>query len=616
MPVERPHVLLITLDTTRADALGCYEAGSTATPNLDRFATTGHLFERCETVVPQTLPAHATIMTGLNPYRHGVRRNFEDVVGPELPLLADDFRADGYATGAFVSAFVVAGRSGLVRGFDHYDEPAYSHDRGFESEGRARATVDRALEWIGSSTGPWFVWVHLFDPHTPYEPPATFSDRFPNEPYLGEVAAMDHEIGRLLDALEVGGLSSSTLVVIAGDHGEGLGDHGEPTHGILLYESTTRVPLLIRLPGQTAGVRHTATVGLVDLAPTLLGVIDVERATDGVSLMPVLADPSRSLPDRTLYMEALEGTFRSGWAPLFAAVQGPWKYIQSPNPELYDLVSDPSETTDVSATNGRLVTQLDGYLDGLNPLDLDPADSAPELTDQERAALHSLGYLTGREGQAAGSRVNPRDVIHLAEIHQRAVSALQSNDFVLAARLFEQELAEDPDSALVMWYLASSLMTTDPQRSADLLKQAIRQRPSFEEPYVTLCQLMEQHRQPGNMVPVAEDGIGKTKDAFGRLHYYRALGVLSNQGDTAAVMRDLEVAIERSPSPARSYRLRAAVHLHRRDDRRAALDDLGQFAATAAPSDLDRLGGDPVFRSLHDDARFAALVNPARGESR
>jgi arylsulfatase A-like enzyme len=446
---SRPNILLVTLDTTRADVLGCYGGDPKVSPNIDRIAGRSHLFERCEASVPQTMPSHTTIFSGLHPFNHGVRKNLAIVVGPHVPLIAEELHDRGYTTGAFVSSFVVDGRFGFERGFDHYDAPDIRPRLGGGMERRAGDTVRLAADWITTQPAPWFAWVHLFDPHAPYEPPPPFAGRFADQPYTGEVAYMDNEVGRLLGALVAKGLFNPAVVIIAGDHGEALGEHGEETHGILLYEATTRVPLLIHMPGQTEGLRHRQPVGLVDIAPSLRGLLGIEGPGDGISLLPVLRGTGKISADRTLYIESLEGYLRNGWAPLFAVVRGDMKYVHSPRPELYDLANDPDEQQDLASERPKTSAYLDGRLAEIRPEDESFAGQSIVLSADEEAALLALGYVTGSPGAAAGTRRNPADAIALAPIHQQALEAKANGDLEKAAKLFQRELEEDPASPVL-----------------------------------------------------------------------------------------------------------------------------------------------------------------------
>lgn len=610
---SRPNILLVTLDTTRADVLGCYGGDPRVSPNLDRIAGRSHLFERCEASVPQTMPSHTTIFSGLHPFHHGVRKNLAVMVGPEVPLIAEELRGKGYRTAAFVSSFVVDGRFGFERGFDHYDAPDIRPRLGRGMERRAAETVRAAADWIAASRTPWFVWVHVFDPHAPYEAPPPFSERFADRPYAAEVAYMDNEIGRLVGALVAGGLFDSSVVVIAGDHGEALGEHGEETHGVLLYEATTRVPLLIHMPGQTEAVRHAPPVGLVDIAPTLRDLVGIETPGDGVSLLPALRGNGGGAGERTLYIESLEGYLRNGWAPLFAVVRGRMKYIHSPRPELYDLGADPNERRDLASARPKTIAELDRRLSEVREGDDLLAGEAVVLSADEEAALLALGYVSGSPGEGAGSRRNPVDAMHLAPIHQQALEAKARGDLERAAKLFERELAEDPSSPVLLWYLGTCVAESDPKRAMEAFRRAIELRPEFEAPYDALGEVLLQQGDKGAAAAVASEGIRRTSDVDGRLHYLRAAALAQMGGRTDEAMRDLGTAVERAARPGPAYRLRAAIRLQLLDDRTGALEDLESFADWSTPDEIARLKTDRRFDALRGNARFDGILGVASG---
>lgn len=609
----RPDVLLITLDTTRADALGCYGGDPAVSPNLDRFAASAHLFERCETSVPQTLPSHTTILSGLEPFHHGVRKNVGAIVGADVPLVSEELHSAGWTTGAFVSAFVLDGRFGLARGFDHYDAPELNPRLGGSEERRADATIAAANDWLARQHGRWFLWLHLFDPHAPYEPPAPFDQRFPDRPYVGEVAYMDAQVGAFLAGLEERGALHRAVVLIAGDHGEGLGEHGEASHGILLYEATTRVPLMVRLPGQTAGVRHPAPVGLVDVADTIRELAGLAPAGDGRSLLPVLEGADGGEPRGPLYLESLEGFLRNGWAPLYAVVDGRFKYIESPRPELYDVVADPAESHDLVDAEAAVAARLRDTLAAMHPADEVVTGTGPALDADERAALLRLGYVAGSPGAGAGSRKNPADAIHLSQVHLDALAAMERGDLDRAAGLFARELEDDPDSPVLLVYLGSCVMRRDPRRAATLLKRAIELRPDFESAYTKLCELYHLQKRPEAVVAVAEEGLRRSRDSDGQLHFFRALGRFVGGGDPAAALADLDVTLERAPRQGPAWRLKAAIELRRRGDADAALADLEHFAEWSRPAEVAFLRRDPAFAPLRDDPRFKDLVERMGG---
>ena len=352
-PAPPSNLLLITLDTVRADRLGAYGAAGAATPALDGMARAGVRFEQAIAAAPLTLPSHATILTGLPPTRHGLRHNGAGRLADPIDTLAERLRAAGYDTAAFVGAFVLDRRFGLDQGFALYDDeiPRGATAPHLEAERPASAVVERALGWLAEREGrPFFAWVHLYDPHAPYAPPEPFRSRFPAQPYEGEIAAVDAQVGRLLAEIESRGWSDRTLVAVAGDHGESLGEHGEATHGLLLYEATLRVPLLLRGAGLPAGGVVRAPVGLTDLGPTLAGLLgrDMAPPQGGRDLSADLRAGREPAP-ADLYSET-EYPRSFGWAALAALRRGGWKLIAGPRPELYDLSLDPDEARDRSAS--------------------------------------------------------------------------------------------------------------------------------------------------------------------------------------------------------------------------------------------------------------------------
>ncbi len=338
------NVLLITIDTLRADRVGAYGNSSGLTPALDRLAETGLRFEAAYTPVPMTLPAHASILTGLEPFSHGIRNNTSFRLG-QTPTLATMLKAAGYRTGAFVGAFVLSAKFGLNRDFDVYDDRiGYKGDpAGVRiAERRAERVIGPATEWILGSdrSRPWFAWVHLYDPHAPYQAPPEYGRG--HSPYDAEVAYTDAMIARGLETLRAAGQLDRTIVIAVADHGESLGEHGEATHGLFAYDATLRVPMIVSAPGIRARVVRTP-VASVDLVPTVLELlgIAVPSGLDGRSLLTAEDDRARS--PRALYFEALDANLTRGWAPLVGVRMDGWKYIDLPLPELYDLQHDSQE---------------------------------------------------------------------------------------------------------------------------------------------------------------------------------------------------------------------------------------------------------------------------------
>ncbi|MEJ2369144.1 MAG: sulfatase, partial [Acidobacteriota bacterium] len=410
-PEAKPNVLLITLDTTRADRIDCIRGGGDLTPSLDMLARRSFVFTHCETAVPLTLPSHVTIMSGWNPNRHGVRKNLETTVSPKVPLLAEEFRSRGYQTGAFISASVLLGKYGLKRGFDVYNQSFYDPRNPDISTRRGDKTLKPALAWIEAQGGrPWFCWVHLYDPHYPYDPPMPFAARYKKNPYDGEIAFMDAALGGFFQGLHRAHVLSGALVVVCGDHGEALGQHGEESHGVFLYEATTHVPLIVHLPGESGPKTVAGSVGLVDVAPTIRDLAGLKAVPgDGESLSPLMKGGKWT--PRPIYMESLDGLYNYGWAPLYGLVKWPWKYILAPKPELYDLAKDPGEIHNLvrkdPGETKQLKKLLQARITGVRAEHGEPV----HLSREELKSLQSLGYIAGSMGKASGGYRDPKDMV-------------------------------------------------------------------------------------------------------------------------------------------------------------------------------------------------------------
>ena len=471
-----PNVLLITLDTTRADRLGAYGYAEARTPTLDRLARDGVLFERALAAAPTTLPAHASVMTGRNPMAHGVRNNGVPL-DRAVPTLADAFRAAGYRTAAFVSAFVLDQRFGLVRGFDTYDDHL-DPPVGFSTdplERRGDRTVTAATAWLAApapaaaatltsapATAPFFLWVHLYDPHDPYEAPAPPEGKDVSALYDNEIAFADTAVGALLGALERQSLSANTIVAVIGDHGESLGEHGEATHGMFIYESAMRVPAMLKWPTSLpAGTRVTSLVRAIDLAPTLLDLAGHPPLTGatGVSLVPLVRGTATS-PHAApaAYGETYFPQLFMNWAPLRSWRDGQWKFIEAPALELYDLASDPGETVNLAAREPDRAARMRRALYALLAAEGTAAASAgPDRDTLQKLA--ALGYVGGGGTHGADSplsRPDPKAMIDVFNRLREANSALDSGDFDQAARVASETLARDRGNAFAMLILGKA----------------------------------------------------------------------------------------------------------------------------------------------------------------
>jgi arylsulfatase A-like enzyme/Tfp pilus assembly protein PilF len=453
-PKPSPNVLLISVDTFRADHLGAYRAGG-ATPRLDALANAGVVFERAVAQVPITLPSHASLFTASYPFAHGVRDNGSFRLSDESRTLTEVFRAAGYRTAAFVGSFALDSRFGLDQGFELYDDfygDTSSLGNFAISERPAADVLAPALDWLSQPReAPWFAFVHLYDPHAPYAPPAPFRERFASDPYRGEVAYVDEALGNFLEELSNRGRLENTLLVVTSDHGEGLGEHGERTHGMFAYETTLRVPLIFSWEGVLPPRRVASRVRLLDVAPTLLELSGLEPlpGSQGVSFVPFLEGMEGSSETES-YFEALAFNLNRGFAPLTGLYRGNLKYIELPIPEVYDLESDPGETQNLAPANPALMKEMASRLE-----EIESAGSVVEnrraVDEETRRRLQALGYATGPGAAAAkrsyGADDDPKRLVQLSDQLDDALAAHLAGRSEEAIRLLRAILAERPSMA-------------------------------------------------------------------------------------------------------------------------------------------------------------------------
>ncbi|MCP5059301.1 MAG: sulfatase-like hydrolase/transferase [bacterium] len=428
------RVLLVTIDTLRADRLGCYGREGAQTPTLDGIAAAGVRFETAISPTPMTLPSHTSLMTALDPPSHGVRHNSIFRLEENFPTLAEAMRAAGFETAAFLGAMVLERDFGLARGFDSYDDqmpPRWGQNQMQRAERSADAVVDEAIAWLEKAPDRFFLWVHLYDPHAKYEPPPEFAKAFPNDPYAGEIAFVDAELGRLLAHLNQRWPDQRTLVVATSDHGESLFDHDEPTHSYGIYDSTQRVPLLMQGPGLPRGQVVESVARLIDVAPTMLALSGAEPlpGATGISLLAQIEGTADSSP--VTYLETLGTQLDMGWSPLLGIRTERHKYIRAPRPELYDLVHDPDETRNLAEDASGLVEEFDAIL-GAQLASGQPA--RPNLTPSgdQRARLESLGYVLSEEEPPSGALgvvggIDPKDEIGAVAAWNEALSLIEGN---------------------------------------------------------------------------------------------------------------------------------------------------------------------------------------------
>ncbi len=454
-------LILVTLDTTRADRIGAYGGRAVPTPNLDRVASEGVLFETAVSPVPLTLPSHCSILTGLYPAAHGVRHNGLYRLPGQVVTLAARLRDAGYATAAFVGAFVLNRGFGTEQGFETYDDIDVNRFTGNREEiltaDRPADEVNRGVfRWLDAHRrGRFFLWVHYYDPHFPYSPPESPGRVLRGSGYDREISYVDACLGDLLDRLRKDGWLDGAVLVIVGDHGESLDEHGEQTHGALLYEGVLHVPMLVRAPGLVPAARRVrGPVSLVDVAPTaldLLGLPPLEGA-QGRSLRPRIAGGSDD-PGRLAFAETLMGRLEFGWSELYVARDARFKYVQAPTPELYDLERDPAESRNLAAEEAarasRMAASLRGWLSDVSKPGA-AASAARDLSPDEERRLKSLGYLAGDSfkgggsGASAETRPDPKERIQEARRLADAQARLASGDLAGGLADVEKILASNP----------------------------------------------------------------------------------------------------------------------------------------------------------------------------
>ncbi len=606
---RRSNVLVVTFDTTRADHIGAYGNRRVETPAIDGLATEGLLFSNAHSSIALTFPSHATILTGLYPTGHGVRDNGLFVLADDIVTLPERLKEHGYATAAAVSGFPLVKRFNLGQGFDLYDDDLRRKDEDFLGrrprqpslffeERRAARTNQAILPWLEEhKDGLFFVWLHYYDPHRPWDPPAPYNELYADDPYLAEIAYADESLGQVLSRLREWNVLDDTLVIMTADHGEGLGEHNESTHSLLNYETTLRVPLVIRPPGGMAPKKVDDLVAGVDIAPTVLDFLGIEIPDEiqGHSLADYLTGDGGVPANRPFYAETLSPRLSHGWGELRTLYQGDHKYIHGSRPELYDLSRDPNELEDLVAVERDLAETMRQALARLiNEYAMDSSITAQPVDEETRAQLMALGYLSG--GADSGPIVEelrsdgipPQDRVVDINLSSEARSLLTAGRGTAARQVALELLELDPENAFYR----------------ELLAQAALLSGRLEEAAATLEDLIERPRGRG-----ASAGMLVTVGS-------RLVGA----GQAERGLRLVERAVEVDPSAEHHYHLanalRGAGDVERSYDALlATLDadadhvpakvDLAIRFAVAGERDLARqafeeaLEGDPFYPKGH-----------------
>lgn len=550
-PSTERNVLLITIDTLRADALGSY-GGRALTPNLDRLAARGARFDFAHAHAVVTLASHASILSGRYPYEHGIRDNTGYRFPQNLPTAATLLKSRGFATGAFVGGFPLDHRFGLNVGFDAYDDnlaQASSGETG-ERERRADAVVNAALGWIGQQQNKWFSWVHVYDPHVTYAAPPEWASRFPADPYLAEVSWTDFALGALFDRLAA--LPRSTLVIVTSDHGEGLGEHGELTHSLFAYESTLHVPLIV---AELGGAQTTAPQGRtistpvrhVDILPTILDATTVGASastelakTSGASLRDLISAGDGA--DRPSYFEAMSANIARGWAPLRGVLVGREKFIDLPIAELYNLKDDAKELRNIVATQNERGQVLFNTLKSFNV-------APPGRPQQESAdtveALRSLGYIGGASAAVREKYTeadDPKKLIELEQAMTGAMASFREGKVAEAVAAYQGVIARRPDTEDAYRKLAFVYWRTG--RAADaiaVLESALRAGVTQTEVKIKLGEYLAQSGQAPKAIQLLSSFGGDDPDALIALgNAYQIAGRLPDAVKTFQHLVDID----------------------------------------------------------------------------
>jgi choline-sulfatase len=501
---QNPNVVLITMDTTRADHIGCYGGKNSETPNLDALASKGVLFEEARSSVPLTLPSHATMLTGKLPSTLNLRVNGL-VLNDKFPMIQETFRKQGYRTVAVVSAVILEKSRGLSRGFDVYNDKMTMLPKGGgpPEERRAEETTTAALAEAANIRGPYFMWVHYYDPHFEYMPPSPYSEKFSKTPYDGEIAYMDSEIGRLLRGLAEKGLLKNTLIVVAGDHGEGLMEHNERQHGVFLYEYALHVPLIMVQEGKIpAGKKVGNMCELPDIAPTILALTGFQGGVfDGINLAPLFDGKGGKWEERSMYIESYHGYFNYGWAPLRGIMDKEYKFIDAPRPELYRYRA--SEEKNIYAEQPETASKMrkmlrnypgadEGEIKNLETFLKDPSNA------ENLRQLMSLGYLSGpgmRPDQAG--MIDPKDGIPIEDGLHKAQELRDSGSIKEAKDMLAEIIKKNPTNFPALSILGGIYLAENKLDEAKIcFQEEVKLKPQLDGAHLNLGTVYKKQGDP------------------------------------------------------------------------------------------------------------------------
>ncbi len=568
------NVILVTVDTLRADKIGCYGNPSVRTPAMDALAAGGIRFENCISQTPLTLPSHTTILTGTLPPFHGVRDNGGFVVPPELVTLAETFQARGYDTGAFVAAYVLDSKWGLDQGFDTYfdkfDLSRFERISLGEVQRPGNEVIDEALGWLEKKKdGKFFAWIHLYDPHTPYTPPEPYQSEYRQNPYLGEIAFTDSQIARLTDYIDRNGLRDDLFIVLTADHGESLGEHQESTHGFFVYQGAVHVPLIVATPfAGLSGVTSGETVGLVDIMPTVceMAGLPIPAEVQGRSLVPSFFAPGAA-PERLAYSETFYPRYHYGWSDLRSVQDARYKLIIAPVPELYDLEKDPGEEKNLvylekkvyEDLSARAKTLMDEAEQGAHEVDLGQVD---EETREKLAALGYIGSFTDPSRLQGQKLANPRDKIGIFNELSKARESGMAGNIDEAVRTIEAIIAEDPTISDAHFSLGNVLYKA--RRFEDAIASFVKSLELKPDDSFTVINIANSYQAMGRFDDAEKFVLDYLARGFKDSQLLFLLGNLKvHQGLPEKAIPYFEQCLGDNPRSASAHNALAAIYLNR-----------------------------------------------------
>jgi len=570
------NVILVTVDTLRADRLGCYGFLPNITPAMNKMAAAGVRFENCLAQTPLTLPSHTTILTGTLPIHHGVRDNGGFVVPPQLETMAESFQSAGYQTAAFVSAYVLDSKWGLNQGFDYYfdrfDLGRFEKISLGEVQRRAEETINEALSWLEKNRSrKFFVWIHLYDPHTPYEPPEPFKSQYPDRPYLGEIAYTDSQLARFWSYLERENLLDNLFLILASDHGESLGEHGETTHGFFVYQEAIHVPLIFVTPFERfKGQTYSGVVTLTDIMPTVLEMtgLPTPSGVQGKSLISYFSGRKKA-EDRMAYAETFYPRYHYGWSELRSFQNNRYKLIIAPVPELYDLKSDPDEQKNLVYIEKKVYEQLSRLAEDFEKKAGEKAvladfASVDEETREKLAALGYLGSFVDPARLAGKKLADPKEKINIFNEISRARETGMAGNFDEAISALKKILEEDPTISDGFFALGNVYFKARRfQEAVEAFSRALELKPddSFAVINVANCYAAL------NRLELAEQFIQEqVKRGFDDPQFYHVLGTLyALRGHYDKALPYFEECLKRNPRSASAHNAIAAICLNRDD---------------------------------------------------